>query len=83
MSRPLPLLPSALALRLLSQAISYCPSWDKQVPSNEALAPGSLCPRSAGVTADLSLNSFKLSLNLIEISPIFQLNISYIYSIFS
>ena len=55
MSRPLPLLSSALALRLLSQAISYCPSWDKQVPSNEALAPGSLCPRPAGVTADLSL----------------------------
>ena len=55
MSRPLPLFPSALALQLLSQAISYCPSWDKQVPSNEALAPGSLCPRPAGVTADLSL----------------------------
>ena len=54
MSRPLPLFPSALALQLLSQAISYCPSWDKQVPSNEALAPGSLCPRPAGVTADLS-----------------------------
>ncbi len=54
-SRPPPLLSSVLALQRNPQAISYCPRWDKQVSSNESLAPGSLCPWPAGEATDLSL----------------------------
>ena len=43
-----------LTFEFADEAISYCPSWVKQVSSNESLAPGSLCPWPAGATADLS-----------------------------